>query len=82
MKIKLKTYLLLFLLIVSAFLGVKAQDKKLVSNITEFNEAVRQAKPGTQIVMATGIWKDVELLFEAHGTEKQPIQLIRFVDLD
>ena len=76
MKIKLKTYLLLFLLIVSAFLGVKAQDKKLVSNITEFNEAVRQAKPGTQIVMATGIWKDVELLFEAHGTEKQPIQLI------
>ncbi len=47
----------------------------LVYNIEEFNEAVKKAKPGTIITLANGVWKDVELVFEGHGTKENPITL-------
>lgn len=46
-----------------------------VSNIVEFNEAVKKVKPGQSIVLKNGIWKDAELLFEAKGTFEKPILL-------
>lgn len=47
----------------------------LVHNIEEFNEAVKKAKPGTKITLANGVWEDVELVFEGHGTKENPITL-------
>lgn len=45
----------------------------LAGNIQEFNQAVGQAKPGTIIRLANGIWKDAELLFEGKGNKENPI---------
>lgn len=47
----------------------------LVKNSSEFNKAVANAKPGDVIVMANGVWKDTELIFEGKGTKEQPITL-------
>ncbi|KJD31452.1 alginate lyase [Tamlana nanhaiensis] len=47
----------------------------LINNIREFNNAVKHAKPGDQLVLANGIWKDVELVFQAKGTKDNPIIL-------
>lgn len=55
--------------------GVLAQTTVKVSNSIEFEEAVAEAIPGTTIVLAKGIWKDAELLFEGQGTKEAPITL-------
>ncbi len=47
----------------------------LVKNSAEFNKAVAEAKPGDVIVMANGVWKDTELVFEGKGTAEKPITL-------
>ncbi|MDM9630892.1 chondroitinase-B domain-containing protein [Robiginitalea aurantiaca] len=47
----------------------------LVKSVEEFENAVENAKPGDVIVLANGVWKDSELLFEANGTEASPITL-------
>jgi poly(beta-D-mannuronate) lyase len=46
-----------------------------VKNVKELNEAVAKVKPGGQIIMANGIWKDVEILLNAKGTENAPIEI-------
>lgn len=46
-----------------------------VKNISEFNNAVINAKPGDVIALANGVWRDVELIFKGYGTEKKPIKL-------
>ena len=53
----------------------KASNQLLVSNIDEFNSAVEKAEPGSEIIMADGVWEDVELLFEGEGTETDSIVL-------
>lgn len=50
-------------------------DRLLVKNIAEFNNAVKEAKPGDVITMANGVWEDVELVFEGKGTQEKPIKL-------
>ena len=46
-----------------------------VSNIDEFNAAVKNLKPGDEIILANGAWKDAELLLNANGTLDDPITL-------
>ncbi|MCU4674027.1 polysaccharide lyase 6 family protein [Catenovulum sp. 2E275] len=48
---------------------------QLVNNIQQYNQAVSSLKPGDQIILANGIWKDVEFVLDAKGTKQQPIQL-------
>ncbi len=50
-------------------------DGQLVSNITEFEEAVENIQPGETIVLKNGVWEDVELRFKGIGTEGEPITL-------
>lgn len=47
-----------------------------VKTIEEFNEAVDVAKPGAKIILANGIWKDIELKFSAEGTKDEPISIV------
>ncbi|RED43866.1 poly(beta-D-mannuronate) lyase [Winogradskyella eximia] len=47
----------------------------LVKNISQFNDAVKNAKPGDIITLANGVWKDAELVFEGKGTLEKPIKL-------
>lgn len=47
----------------------------LVRTMDDFNNAVKDSKPGDVITLANGIWKDAELLFEGNGTDEKPITL-------
>jgi len=47
----------------------------LVSNAGELNEAISNAQPGTEIIMANGEWDDIQIRFIGNGTEEQPITL-------
>ena len=56
--------------------GTGCNDRTgLVKTVTEFNDAVRNARPGDEIVLANGVWKDVELVFTGKGTAKNPLTL-------
>lgn len=72
----LTALLVLIALLGSSWLLLSCQsDGIVVHNVAEFNEAVASAKPGDRIVLANGVWKDAELLFEGYGTADAPITL-------
>ncbi len=50
-------------------------ERTLVKDIVELNNAISQARPGTEIVLADGVWKDVQIKFFGQGTKKDPITL-------
>ncbi|MDW3652360.1 MAG: chondroitinase-B domain-containing protein [Bacteroidia bacterium] len=70
---------LLQLFIAFAFLSACQQNGSntsvLVSNADELKEAISQAKAGTEIVMANGEWKDIQIRFIGKGTKDKPISL-------
>ncbi|SIS74648.1 poly(beta-D-mannuronate) lyase [Zobellia uliginosa] len=68
-------HFLSFIFLIGTFSFVTAQQKSTVKNVAEFNKALRTVQPGDSIVLAKGIWKDSELLFEAEGTAEKPITL-------
>lgn len=47
----------------------------LVANPQQYAAAAVQLEPGDTIVLASGVWSDFEILFEARGTAEQPITL-------
>jgi poly(beta-D-mannuronate) lyase len=46
-----------------------------VSTIQELNDAIAAVKPGAEIVLANGIWKDTAIELYGEGTEDNPITL-------
>jgi len=46
-----------------------------VSNKAELQNAISNAQPGDQIILANGIWEDIRIRFSAFGTKDQPITL-------
>ncbi len=46
-----------------------------VANIQELNSAIENVKPGDEIVLSNGVWKDVEIAFIGKGTKENPIIL-------
>jgi poly(beta-D-mannuronate) lyase len=50
-------------------------DGVLVRNVSDFNEAVKNAVPGDKILLANGVWQNAELQFFAEGEEGKPIIL-------
>ncbi len=46
-----------------------------VTNIEELNTAIENSKAGDRIVLANGVWKDVEIKFRGQGTLENPIIL-------
>ncbi|MFV9552433.1 chondroitinase-B domain-containing protein [Algibacter sp. PT7-4] len=46
-----------------------------VSNKQELNLAIKNAKPGDNIILKNGIWKDIEIKFRGQGTQENPIVL-------
>jgi poly(beta-D-mannuronate) lyase len=47
----------------------------LVHDIDDFKKYVSKLQPGDDLVLANGLWSDVELVFEGHGTKDKPISL-------
>ncbi|MBT8316060.1 MAG: DUF4957 domain-containing protein [Lutibacter sp.] len=46
-----------------------------VSNKEELNQAIENSKPGDNIVLANGIWKDIQIEFIGEGTKDKPITI-------
>ncbi|PCJ96115.1 MAG: alginate lyase [Flavobacteriaceae bacterium] len=73
----MKTSLLLIsmaLLLLSC--GENSNHKGIyVKDITELNQAIEQAIPGDEIIMANGDWNNVQIRLVGYGKEKQPITL-------
>ena len=48
---------------------------QLVHNGKELQTALTNAKPGDEIIMADGVWKDATLTLKANGTAENPIKI-------
>ena len=74
---KISNLFLTIIIVVCSIFSCKTAENNIikVTNLTEFNEAVSKAQPGNTIVLANGIWKNVELIFEGKGTKENPIKL-------
>ncbi|MFC6268448.1 polysaccharide lyase 6 family protein [Frigoriflavimonas asaccharolytica] len=72
-----KVFALLFttLLSLCSFSKTYGFSDLKVKNITEFNQAVKNAKPGDNIILANGNWQNTELVFKGKGTKSLPITL-------
>lgn len=72
----MKNLVLLFSVLI-VLIGCQSGNRGgiLVSNIQELNDAISNAQPGTEIIMANGEWDDVQIRFIGNGTEDQPIAL-------
>lgn len=46
-----------------------------VKDFDELNAAIKSATPGTDIVLANGVWEDVQIKFYGQGTDQKPITL-------
>lgn len=69
-------------LIVSLFIFLFACQQNSSNNSSSvvkdkegLQAAIESAKPGTTIIMANGVWKDVNIQFTGNGTADQPIIL-------
>ena len=51
-------------------------DGRIVRSVEEFNAASKSLAPGDTLVMANGVWTDVELELRAFGEPDAPIQLV------
>ncbi len=68
------------LFIISLFLLLISCNKNtthtiLVSNSSELNDAIKNGKPGDDIVLKNGVWKDVAIQFRGKGTKENPITI-------
>ncbi len=67
---------LVFIIVICSSCDSTSNDSGiLVNNISELEASINKAKPGDLIIMANGIWKDVEIKFKADGTENKPITI-------
>ena len=70
--------LIIFCAFIVLLLSCSDADKKhglTVSDNEALAAALNNAKPGDEIIMANGVWKDVQIRFKAQGTEQKPITL-------
>ena len=71
-----KCIVLLFIAIsIYSCQSISAIAGKKVTTADELYEAIEQAVPGDQIIMANGIWKDIALNFVAIGEEGKVISI-------
>ncbi len=70
-----KKILSLFIAALFTFSLLSAKNYK-VNTITELNSKIKNAQPGDCIIMANGVWNNVQIVFKAKGTEKKHISLI------
>ena len=66
---------LCLLFIISACGDKTNLNTRMVGTPEELAEAIKNAEAGDNIVLANGVWKDVQIRFVGYGTEKQPITL-------
>ncbi|APZ48092.1 hypothetical protein BW723_07415 [Polaribacter reichenbachii] len=68
----MKSFYTSILLLFISVLGY-SQNEVTVSNLNEYNAAIKKAVAGTTIVLKNGVWKDVKLNAYGNGEENKPI---------
>ena len=62
--------------VIAALVSCAPDDgARLVRTMEEFDQAVAALQPGDQIVLANGVWTDVEFRLKGEGLPDQPIEL-------
>ncbi|MFZ1750266.1 MAG: polysaccharide lyase 6 family protein [Saprospiraceae bacterium] len=57
------------------FLSCSTTQTSVVKNNDELISAIKAAKPGTEIILQNGVWKDIEIDFYGTGSALEPITL-------
>jgi len=57
------------------FIGIATAADYLVSDKQEYDLMMPKLKPGDHLILANGVWRNVNLVFEASGTAEKPITL-------
>jgi len=71
-----KLFFILIMIFIISACGEKRDSKgTLVTNQDELAVTIKKAKPGDNIVLANGVWKDVQIKFYGTGTKEKPITL-------
>ncbi|WP_040280835.1 chondroitinase-B domain-containing protein [Psychroserpens damuponensis] len=68
-------YALVLSILLTACEETQLDSQILASTIDELNTAINDAKPGDNIILANGVYKDVEINFRGVGTKENPITL-------
>ncbi|NGM62239.1 hypothetical protein G5B30_09960 [Sphingobacterium sp. SGG-5] len=78
MKDKKNKITLLIVCMFAWITGTMAQssNKIPVKSAEELHAAFAKATPGDVIVMKNGVWKDIDIVFKANGTESAPVTLM------
>lgn len=73
----MKRYIILLILTLSLFSFQDNSESKtiIVRNAGELQDAITKAQAGDAIIMANGIWKDIQIKFYGKGTKEKPIVL-------
>ncbi|MDO6738422.1 chondroitinase-B domain-containing protein [Wenyingzhuangia sp. 2_MG-2023] len=50
-----------------------SENSNYVKTVEAFHQKVAEAEPGDEIVLANGVWKNAELLFQGNGTAEKAI---------
>lgn len=70
-----RLFTVISILFLFAFSNSLKANQILVKNKADLKNAILNAIPGDEIVLANGVWKDVELEFAVDGTQEKPIVL-------
>jgi len=68
-------FLILLALSLFSCVSPRSGTEVLVKDNAELGKAILSATPGVQIVLANGVWRDIEIEFTANGTKENPIVL-------
>lgn len=69
------TTVLAWMLVVSGPLLAAARQQTVVKDAKMLHKSIKNAAPGDEIIMANGVWKDLQIEFFAHGDKANPIVL-------
>lgn len=70
----MKNFYCLFLFVFTIFLSpIKGFSQTIVNNQTELNNAISTANAGSIIILANGIWNNLQLTINKNGTATKPI---------
>ena len=68
-------FILLFSIVLVCSCKTEIKNTRIVNTVEEFNHLVANAQAGDSIVLANGVWKNAELVFEGKGTADKPSKL-------
>ncbi len=67
--------LLSILLLFTGCRNSGTESSQIVTNEEELRQAIANAQPGDEILLANGVWEDVQIKLNVSGTEYKPIRL-------